>query len=242
MPRQHLKQREDGRYRCKYDGVYFYGNTEREALAARDAYKRRQSDGLRRDADSITVGEYAAQWLPIHKHAVSAKCYNDYAKQMDRLIATLGTLRLIDVKPTDIQRLWAHYDGYSASTIKRSRQLFYAMFDTAMDDGYIRTNPLKSQHAQPPKGYSGTHRAITQEERDRILANSDHPFHAAVMTMLYAGLRRGEALALDIDRDVDFINHCIYVREAIRFDSNQPIVSDPKTEAGRRVVPMVAIL
>ena len=62
------------------------------------------------------------------------------------------------------------------------------------------------------------------------------------MVMLYAGLRRGEALAVDVDRDIDRINHCIYVREAIRFDSNQPIVDDTKTRAGVRAVPLVTIL
>ena len=42
MPRvkkQHLKRRADGRYRCKYNGVQFYGATEEETLAAREAYK-----------------------------------------------------------------------------------------------------------------------------------------------------------------------------------------------------------
>lgn len=37
MPRekkQNLKQRPDGRYACKYKGQFFYGLTEREALAA----------------------------------------------------------------------------------------------------------------------------------------------------------------------------------------------------------------
>lgn len=86
------------------------------------------------------------------------------------------------------------------------------MFDTAVDDGYIRTSPMKSKHARPPKGTEGTHRAISDAERQLILDNSAHPFHLAVMVMLYAGLRRGEALALDLDRDVDYINHCIYVR------------------------------
>lgn len=75
-----------------------------------------------------------------------------------------------------------------------------------------------------------------------IHANSAHHFHLAVMVMLYAGLRRGEALAIDLDRDVDYINHCIYVREAVRFDSNQAIISDPKTAAGVRTVPMVKLL
>lgn len=60
--------------------------------------------------------------------------------------------------------------------------------------------------------------------------------------MLYAGLRRGEALAVDVDRDVDRINHVLYVREAVRYDSNQPIVDDTKTKAGVRAVPIVSTL
>lgn len=41
MPeKQHLAQRADGRYRCKYKGLEFYGSTEDEALQARDEYKK----------------------------------------------------------------------------------------------------------------------------------------------------------------------------------------------------------
>ncbi len=43
--KQHLKQRADGRYRCAYNGKQFYGNTEAEALAARDEYKRLDCTG-----------------------------------------------------------------------------------------------------------------------------------------------------------------------------------------------------
>ena len=39
MPRQTLKQRPDGRFRCKYKGLEFYGSTQSEALAAREAKK-----------------------------------------------------------------------------------------------------------------------------------------------------------------------------------------------------------
>lgn len=116
---------------------------------------------MKKDAAHTTVRDYAASWLPVHKHDVSMKCYNDYAKQMDAMIDAIGDMFIQDVRPSDIKRIWLHYDGYSASTIKRSSQLFYAMFDTACDDGYIRTNPMKSRHAQPPRGTEGTHRAIT---------------------------------------------------------------------------------
>lgn len=107
--------------------------------------------------------EYAAKWLPVHKNDVGTKCYNDYAKQLDVLMESIGDMILQDVKPSDIKRVWIHYSGYSASTIKRTKQLFFSMFDTACDDGYIRTNPMKSKHAKPPEGTRGTHRAITKE-------------------------------------------------------------------------------
>lgn len=242
MPRQHLKRRPDGRYICRYKDRWFTGTTEKEVLQARDNYKLEERRGLAKAPKDLTVRGYATTWLPVHKHDVSTKCYNDYAKQMDALLDVLGDMLLKDVKPSDVKRVWVHYKGYSTSTIKRSRQLFFSMFDTAVDDGLILTNPMKSKHAKAPKGTEGTHRAITPEEQALIQGNSEHFFHPAVMTMLYAGLRRGEALALNIDRDVDFENHCIYVREAVRYDSNQPIVTNPKTEAGSRCIPMVSVL
>lgn len=241
MPRQHLTRRKDGRYACRYKDQWFMGATEKEVLDAREEYKLRERMGRNPSKEATTVRAYAAKWLPIHKSQVATKCYNDYARQINVLIDAIGDMRMVDVTPTDIMAVWQHYAGYSSSTISRSRHLFNALFDTAMEDGVCQRNPCRSKHAQPGKGTSGSHRPITDEERQQILS-SDHFFRPAVMTMLYAGLRRGEALAINIDEDVDFDAHVIHVRHAIRFDSNQPIIASAKTEAGFRDVPMVSIL
>ena len=58
---------------------------------------------------------------------------------------------------------------------------------------------------------------------------------------VYAGLRRGEVLALSMD-DIDLRADVIHVTKAVRFDGNQPVLSDPKTEAGRRDVPILSAL
>lgn len=89
------------------------GSTEREALEAREAYKTLEKQGMKKDASHTTVREYASAWLPVHKATVSNRCYNDYAKQMNVLIDTVGDMILQDVKPSDIQRVWLHYAGYS---------------------------------------------------------------------------------------------------------------------------------
>ena len=62
MPREKkptLKKRKDGRYKCVYHGIQFYGATPEEAFAARDEYKLNEKRGFQRQ----TVSEYALPWL-----------------------------------------------------------------------------------------------------------------------------------------------------------------------------------
>lgn len=235
--RQHLKKRPDGRYACRYHGIWFYGKTELEALAARDQYKKTET----RTVKTITVEQYASSWLPIHKRNVSTKCYNDYAKQLDALISAIGNLPIDKVTVDDAVQVYAHYDGYSSSVIHKARMLYISVFDTAIENDLCRKNPFRSKFAQPPEGYAGSHRALTADE-DQLILTVPADFRLPVMVMRYAGLRRGEMLALDIDRDVDFEAGTIHVRHAVRYESNAPILADPKTEAGDRVIPLFDIL
>ena len=238
MPRQKLSQRTDGRYRCKYKGKEFYGSTQREAQQKRDEYRRMVESGIKAEGAGLTVRQYAGRWLQTHKASVSDKTYNDYAKQLNALITEVGTVRLMDVTPDDIKHVFStHYLNYSASTIHRARMLYISMFDSAIESGYARTNPCRSKHAQPHKGTAGTHRNITEYERKLILT-TPHRFRAGVMVMLYAGLRRGEALALRLS-DIDREKNLVHVTKAIRYESNQPIIDTPKTKTSVRDVPLL---
>ncbi len=245
MPRakkQHLKQRADGRYACRYKGKWFMGWSEDEALDARKAYKDAEKAGqLRLLAVGPSVGEYAARWISVHKASVSKKTYNDYAKQLDALTSALGSMSLKEVTPTDAKSVYAHYQGYSDSTIRRARMLYVSMFASAVEDGWIHRNPFTAETARPHRGTVGTHRALTREE-DQLILSVQSPLRLAVLAMRYAGLRRGEALALDIDRDVDFKRRIITVREALRFDGNRGEIAPPKTENAYREIPLLDVL
>ena len=241
MPRikkQRLKQRADGRYCCKYHGIQFMGNSSDEALDARDEYKRREAEGL--SMRPLSVAEYAGQWLPLHKGNVSVKCYNDYAKQLETMCAVIGRILLSNVSVDDAAAVWTNYKGYSQSTVKRAKMLFVGLFDAAIENGYCIRNPFRSKFAQPPKAEAGSHRALTEEEIT-LIQKTPHRFQAPVMVMLYAGLRRGEVLALT-SRDIDFKAGVIHVTKAVRYDSNQPIIDKPKTAAGVRDVPILSPL
>ena len=238
MPRQTLKQRADGRYVCKYRGQSFYGYTQREALEAREEFKRMQEAGIRLESIGETVKSYAYRWLPVHKVGIRNGTYNAYAHYIDVLCDVLGDRLIRDITPTDIKSAYNQFLGASESTIKKVASLYRSMFDSAVADGLCRSNPCKSDRAKPHKGEKGTHRAITEEER-RLILTTEHRMRPAAMTMLYAGLRRGEAMGLNIDRDVDLSTMELSVRGAVHIDSNQPIYEEhAKTESGLRTIPI----
>jgi integrase len=243
MPRekkQRLKKRKDGRYRTKYQGKMFYGNTEAEALALRKEYKDAIESGDFIE-DSMTVYEYAYNWLPVHKASVAPNTYKSYSGYLNKLCSVIGNRPMKDIIPSDIKEVYNLYLGQSASQIRKARMLYVDMWDCAIEDRIVKTNPCRSKAAAPHEGTSGTHRALSKEEDDLILA-CPADLRLAVLLMRYAGLRRGEVMAFDIDRDVDFDRKIIKISRAIHFEGNRGIMSDPKTEAGKREIPLLDIL
>ena len=236
-----LTERADGRYVAKYHGKCFYGSTSAEAKRKRDAYKAAQLLGLKQPQPAETVSSYAGRWLPTAKASVSPRVYNNYASLLDRLIAAMGDTPISQVTPTDVKSVYNTMLGASDSMVKKARMIYTAMFDGALEDGLITVNPARSRAAKPHRGTAGTHRILTPEEV-QLIHQVDHRVRPFALTMYYAGLRRGEALALDIDRDVDFKAKVIHVTEAVRYESNKAIITDPKTEAGRRDVPLFPAL
>jgi integrase len=243
MPRQkkpNFAQRKDRRYRCKYRGKQFYGRSPEEAAAKRDEYKRQEAAGEFIRANP-TVAQYAEQWLPLHKSGVSIKCYNDYKKQLSALVDALGEdTYMRSVSVDDAAGVWKHYKGYSASTIKRAKMIFTALFDSAIENDICRRNPFRGRFAQPPKAPAGTHRALNAEEI-QLIQSTEHRMQLAALIMLYAGLRRGEVLALT-KKDIDLKRGEIIVNKAIRFVGNAPTIERPKTAAGTRRVPILSII
>lgn len=246
MPRQkkqHLKRRPDGRYACRYQNQWFYGDTEDEALSAREYYKQQQKAGASAPA-SLTVAEYALAWLPRAKVNVSRQTYTESAILLEKLLASIGTMPLCDVKPSDIKSVYSTvFADKSESYIRSAAQLYRALFDAAVEDGHCSSNPARQKSARPHKGTTGGHRSITPEERQWILTFcTSHRAHAAVMAMLYAGLRPQEAKSFNISRSVDFDTRWITLTDFAHLsdtNSNQYVItSKGKTDRAARRIPL----
>lgn len=238
MPKATLAQRKDKRYRCRYKGKEFYGNSQTEAFEKRDAYIDMLKQGLRRDAEGITVKEYSAKWLPTHRSDVKKQTYNTYAHYLDIANSIIGETLIYKITPSDIRTVYNYYANKSQSSIDKMVTLMHSMFESAFHDGYIRSNPC--DEVDKPNGTVGSHRALTGEE-DKLILEVKHPLRLAVLFMRYAGLRRGEVLALRSD-DIDSKKNIIHITKAVSFDGNKPIYGLPKTEAGVRDVPLFSRL
>ena len=241
MPRQkkpELKKRKDNRYKCKYHGKQFYGSSPEEAIAKMEEYKRLETAGIVKKA---TVADYAIPWLIRTYPAVADSTKTGLAIHLQHLIDEIGNKQIANVVPSDIKGVYSkQYKNNANSYLKSAKQLYCALFDAAVADGLCRANPARDKTAKPHKGSAPKTRPITPQEREWILTLcTDHRCYPAVMAMLYAGIRPPEAKGLKIERDVDFVNNVITLREFAHNDGQKyKFTGEGKTDKAIRTIPL----
>lgn len=157
----------------------------------------------------------------------------------DHIVPRLGRTRLGDVQHRDVQRIADDLlaEGRDPSTIRNALMPLRVIFRRAVEDGDLAVNPCT--HLRLPAVRGRRERIASPEEAHRLLAalpEHDRPIWA---TALYAGLRRGELLALRWE-DVDLARGVIRVERA--YDDKGRVEIEPKSRAGRRTVPIVGAL
>lgn len=245
MPRekkQRLKKRPDGRYACRYHDQWFYSYDHDDCLRQREEFKQAEKRGR---IAVYFVSEYAKKWINRAYPNPNRSTLEGVKTHVQHLINVCGHLPVSDVKPSDIKEVYSsEYATFSNSYILAGKQVFCSVFDSAVADGLILSNPARDRTAKPHKGTYVGHRSITPQEREWILTLcKDHRAHRAAMVMLYAGLRPQEAKAFDIDRDVDFKNETVTVRQTAHTDPENRqkyAISDKgKTGKANRTIPLL---
>ena len=248
MPRQKkqtLKKRKDGRYACRYKSQWFYSTDPEECLKLREEFKEAEKRGR---VASYFVRQYALDWLAMTYPNPNPKTLEGVKRHITILCDAIGGLPVSDVKPSDIKGIYAtYYKTYSSEYIRHAKQAFSGVFDAAVADGIITSNPARDRTARPHKGTKGGHRAITAQEREWMLKYCrNHRAFPLAMAMLYAGLRPQEAKAIVIERDVDFIAETVTVNQTAHTDpeNGQKYVHTPqgKTSKANRTIPLLGPL
>lgn len=242
MPREKkvkLKRRKDNRFRARYHGHEFYSYVSQEdADRKRKEFIADEQAGLVRRA---SVADYALPWLKRTYPDVADSTYTGLAIHLQHLIDEIGNKKISEVKPSDIKGIYSsQYKGLSGSYIRSAKQLYCALFDSAVADGLCRYNPARDKAAKPHKGNKPKERVLNPQQRTWIeTLCTDHRAFPAVMCMLYAGVRPQEMKAIDIDRDVDFENDTITVRETAHIDGQKyEYTGEGKTDWSNRTIPL----
>lgn len=127
--------------------------------------------------------------------------------------------------------------GLAASTIRNTLVPLRALYRQAIALEQVTANPTRG--VQVPGGSGRRERVAARAEIHRLLAAVPLHDRALWATALYAGLRRGELMALRW-MDVDLAAGVIHVR--FNYDPGSKRMVGVKSDAGERSVPICAVL
>ena len=155
-----------------------------------------------------------------------------------RILPVLGHLRLSDVRRHDVQELADQLTaaGLTASTVSNTLDPLRAIYRRAIRRDLVTVDPTKGLELRRPDGRRD--RIAAPEEAARLLDALPDADRALWATALFAGLRRGELMALRWT-DIDLDTRTIRVERAWDVKAGE---QDGKSKAASRTIPIIARL
>lgn len=218
-----------------------YARTKTELEAKKRHYKREYERGAVMDASKVTFQEVCDAWeCGLDRRRGQSTVTATKYRVNKHLIPHLGNKAIQELRAVDLQSILdglAKGGNYCLDTVKKVRQNAIEIMSHAMGSKILISNPFTS--TELPKelsdGYSSD---VSQEIADLITDTwRNHRLGIAAMLMLHCGLRRAEAIALTW-RDVNLEKRALRINKAVEFIGVTPSVKSPKTEAGKRVLPI----
>lgn len=247
------KKRSDGLYQKsiavarKGDGTLIrkvvYGKTKKELEDKVAELTTELNSGIDVCENSITFKELAYIWFEQYNPVASEHWkYENEMHLKNHLFPYIGDIRIRDLKQIHLQMILGKMakENYSHKTVKTIKQIAVRVMKVAVDSDLLLKNPFTGVNAfgKAPE----IRMPITPEQQKLVTENwRGHRMGLPAMIMLYAGLRRGEMLALNWE-DIDFEKKVITVSKALCILSNRSYIKEPKTKAGVRQVPIPDIL
>ena len=195
--------------------------------------------GLTYVGANMRLADYMALWLGTITENRRIKTYIQYKDVSERfLLPKFGGVLLKDLHPVRIEAFFASLKriGIGDRTVQLCYAILHACLHTAVRKGLIGRNPLDA--VEKPKVLNPRKKVIMdidQVQQFLIAATGEKYeilFHLAVST----GMREGEILGLKWT-DIDWRKSVLKVQRQIQRVPGQGLVfSDPKTEAGNRII------
>lgn len=257
-------QEKDGRYKYRYTDasgerktVYSWRLTEsdtvpkgkRKEISLREKEKQIQKgldDCIIPNGGNSTVLElvekYVSQQQGVkHNTKANYQFVISIIKKEDFGKKRIDSVRISDAKAWLIKL--QKNDGRGYSSIHSIRGVLRPAFQMAVEDDLIRKNPFEFQLATVVVNDSVTREAITREQEKAFLnfiKNDKHfsKYYEGIFILFKTGLRISEFCGLTKD-DIDFENRKIRVDHQLQRQRDMEYVIEvPKTESGKRFIPM----
>lgn len=219
--------------------------TYRQAQAALAAFREELAGKV---PNSQLFADYAEEWSELRRDSrqfAPGTLANDKRCIRALLRTDLADMRMDAIDPPACRSALSQArdnpvrsDGpLSGTTMAKMHVTLHHIMQTAVDDGLIASNPMA--HIRAPKPDTPERTWMDADALrafcDAVEEREPTTWLMAVMLMAELGLRRSEACALE-DSDVDTAAAIVRIRQAVK--ERDGSVGPPKSDAGKRVLPM----
>ena len=193
--------------------------------------------------------EFASRWLERRKVALKPSAYDSYRSIVEQhIVLYFEDRKLNNIFTGDIEDFVLSLSAksgkggrpLSAKTINNALIVLHRIFDDAVDDQRIGTNPViykkqKLPYLPPEKDH------FTIDEVNLFLQYVNPAYKQFFITAWHTGLRMGELIGLKW-QDIDGRKKTIAVRRSIYQTGSMDIITSPKTKSGIRTIFMTPYL
>lgn len=203
-----MAKKEKYRTTFSFDGKRYdiTANSKDELLKKKYNRLRDLEEGKITICSTMPLSKWTEQCLTIYKVNVAEETLAGTRYRLNKhLLESLGHMPLKSIKPAHLQKIINENDGMSFSHIKKLMQEINFIFDRAVDNDLINSNPAAK--LVTPQYYKGTRRALSEVESRHFLqvCDVDDGFRLFEL-MYYCGCRPGEAIKC-IGKDIEMVNH-----------------------------------
>jgi integrase len=187
------------------------------------------------------VRDYLQNWLRDDvERNVAPRTFENYELNVRRLDPYIGSVRLDALKPDHIKAAYRGLldGGLSARSVQQAHRTLRAALRQAVKSEHIYRDPTFG--VTPPRARQREEVVLTAEQIRALLASTaDHYLHPLWVVLATTGMRVGEALGLQW-RDINLDSGMVHIRRQAQCQKGRGMVlSDVKTEASRRTLPLV---
>jgi integrase len=200
--------------------------------------------GVALESRSVALRAYLGDWYALAERTRRRRTVDDYRKLLGRTLSERLALRRLDrVTPLDVERWVSELVSerkLAPQSVRQAVAVLSAAFQDAVRLRLLGSNPARG--VALPRRERREMRALTGEECGRLReAAAGTPHEALWLVLLGCGLRPSEVLALRW-ADVDLAGARLRVERSLqpKRKGEAPTFELPKTERGRRTVPLAA--